>query len=74
MFVMGRASDPHQQLQRALDRRSFEDALLMARRLPISLNDAARLTTLASPRHRRTGPRTFGARESDYLLTAYRLR
>lgn len=75
---MGRASDPHQQLRRALDRRSFDDALLMARRLPISLGDAARLTTLAaearSPRFERMALRLIEILIDEEGLTLRQLR
>jgi hypothetical protein len=46
--VFGRASDPQQQFRRALEYRRFEDALRMARHLPVSLENAARLTMLAA--------------------------
>jgi hypothetical protein len=48
MFVFGRASDPKRQLHRALEYRRFDDALRIAEHLPVSLENAARLTILAA--------------------------
>lgn len=44
--MMGRASDPHRQFRKALQNRVFEDAMLLARDLPVSDAEALTLTII----------------------------
>jgi hypothetical protein len=46
--VSGRASDPQRQFRQALEYRRFDDAMRIAQHLPVSLENAARLTMLAA--------------------------
>ena len=43
---MGRASDPHRQFRKALENHVFDDALLLARDLPVSDAEALTLTII----------------------------
>jgi hypothetical protein len=52
---MGRASDPLEQFKRAMRARRFDDAVMLAKGMPLTMDDVVRLTMLAaenkSPRY-----------------------
>ncbi len=78
MFALGRASDPNRQFSRALAVGNFDDAWRMAQHLPVSLENAVRLTVLAgrarSPFYERMAIRLLSLLIEDRQLTVAQVR